>query len=158
MILGTPFPYQHQVLTGFNLTKVVIRSAAPLAIEGKQAHVLESHAAEMFTDQLKSAWKLLHEYAAPICKEASDSPLPPLRVINHTIPLKDESKIYSWQPSKCLNALWHLWVKKRDPYLKSGHWKMMNTCNNSPMLLLTKPGTGVKGIPPRLRVVCDLRK
>ena len=26
------------------------------------------------------------------------------------------------------------------------------------MLLLTKPGTGVKGIPPKLRVVCDLRE
>ncbi|KAJ3012996.1 hypothetical protein NUW54_g1720 [Trametes sanguinea] len=26
------------------------------------------------------------------------------------------------------------------------------------MLLLTKPGTGVNGVPPRLRVVCDLRE
>lgn len=139
VILGTPFFYQHRVLTGFNPTKVVIGSAAPLSIEGKQARVLESRAADIFADRLEAA-------------------LPPLRAINHSIPLKDESKIYSWRPSKCPDALRHLWVEKRDGYLKSGRWKMTNARNTSPMLLLTKPGTGVKGIPPRLRVVCDLRE
>ncbi|PIL26323.1 hypothetical protein GSI_12079 [Ganoderma sinense ZZ0214-1] len=156
VILGTPFFYQHRVLTGFNPTKVVIGSTMPLAIEGKQARVLESRAAEMFEDRLEAARAKLREYAAPICKEASDSPLPPLRAINHAIPLKDESKIYSWRPSRCPDALRHLWSEKREAYLKSGRWKMTNARNTSPMLLLTKPGTGVKGIPPCLRVVCDL--
>ncbi|EJF59636.1 hypothetical protein DICSQDRAFT_64631, partial [Dichomitus squalens LYAD-421 SS1] len=119
VILGTPFFFQHKVLTGFNPTKVVIGSSSPLPIEGKQARVLESRAAEVFANRVEAARKLLSEYAAPICKEASDSPLPPLRAINHTIPLKDESKIYSWRPSKCPDALRDLWREKRDAYLKS---------------------------------------
>ncbi len=40
--------------------------------------------------------------------------------------------------------------------MRSGWWKMSNARNTSPMLLLTKPGTGVKGVPHRLWVVCDL--
>lgn len=35
---------------------------------------------------------------------------------------------------------------------------MSNARNTSPMLLLTKPGTGVRRIPPRLRYVVDLRE
>ena len=35
---------------------------------------------------------------------------------------------------------------------------MSSARNTSPMLLLTKPGTGVKAIPLHLRVVCYLRE
>ncbi len=48
------------------------------------------------------------------------------------------------------------WIEKRDAYLESGRWCMTNVQNTAPMLLLTKPGTGVNGVPPRLCVVCDL--
>ncbi|PIL30265.1 hypothetical protein GSI_07443 [Ganoderma sinense ZZ0214-1] len=158
IILGTPFFFQHRVLAGFNPVKVVVGSAKPLPVEGKQARVLESRAAEVFADRLESARQELREYAAPICMDASDSPLPPLRTINHTIPLKDESKTYSWRPSKCPDALCYLWIEKCEAYLRSGRWQMSNARNTSPMLLLTKPGTGVKGVPHRLRVVCDLHE
>ncbi|KAF8574980.1 hypothetical protein K439DRAFT_1641768 [Ramaria rubella] len=36
--------------------------------------------------------------AEDICKEANETPLPPLRDINHTIPLIDETKVYWWRP------------------------------------------------------------
>ena len=100
----------------------------------------------------------LLEYARPICLEAGDSLLPPLQSINHTIPLKDEAKVYHWHPSKCPDALRSCWAEKRESYLKSGRWKMTHARNTSPMLLLTKPGTGTKGIPPRLRTVTDLHE
>ena len=158
IILGTPFLFQHRVSFGFNPTAVAIGSASTLPIEGKQVRVLQSHTAEVLEDRLETARRQLREYAEPICKEASDSPLPPLRAINHRIPLIDESKVYSWRPSKCPDAHRASWVEKRDAYLKSGWWRMTNARNTSPMLLLTKPGTGVKGIPPRLRVICDLRE
>ncbi|OJT08771.1 Retrovirus-related Pol polyprotein from transposon 17.6, partial [Trametes pubescens] len=158
LILGTPFLFQHQVSLGFNPTAVVIGSPDARPIEGKQVRVLQSQAAELLDDRLEEARRELSEYAAPICKEASDSPLPPLRAINHRIPLIDPEKIYSWRPSKCPDAHRASWMEKRDAYLKSGRWKMSSARNTSPMLLLTKPGTGVKGIPPRLRVVCDLRE
>ncbi|RPD82679.1 hypothetical protein L226DRAFT_541825 [Lentinus tigrinus ALCF2SS1-7] len=141
IILGTPFIYQHQMHLSMNPTKVVVGSVKSLPIAGKQVRMLESCAAELFEDHLEVARRELRQYAESICQEASDSPLPPLRAINHTIPLKDESKIYHWRPSKCPDALRPLWIEKRDAYLKSGRWRMSNARNTSPMLLLTKPGT-----------------
>ncbi|CDO74639.1 hypothetical protein BN946_scf184822.g2 [Trametes cinnabarina] len=158
LILGTPFLYQHKVSFSFNPTAVVIGSSKALPIEGKSVRVLQSHSADILEAQLAKAREELCQYAEPICKEASNSPLPPLRAINHRIPLIDEHKVYSWRPSKCPDALRSLWTEKRDAYLKSGRWKVSSARNTSPMLLLTKPGTGVNGIPPRLRVVCDLRE
>ncbi|RPD57528.1 hypothetical protein L226DRAFT_445699, partial [Lentinus tigrinus ALCF2SS1-7] len=119
IILGTPFIYQHQMHLSMNPTKVVVGSVKSLPIAGKQVRMLESCAAELFEDHLEVARQELCQYAESICQEASDSPLPPLRAINHTIPLKDESKIYHWRPSKCPDALRPLWIEKRDAYLKS---------------------------------------
>ncbi|KAI0328361.1 hypothetical protein GY45DRAFT_1347202 [Cubamyces sp. BRFM 1775] len=122
VILGTPFLFQHKISLGLNPTSVVVSSATCLPIEGKQVRVLQSHAAEVLDDHLESARRELREYASSICKEASDSPLPPLRAINHRIPLIDESKIYSWRPSKCPDAHRASWIEKRDAYLKSGRF------------------------------------
>ena len=158
VILGTPFLFQHKVSVTFNPSAVIIGSQQALPIEGKAVRILESHAMEIKEDRLEAARQELREYAAPICKEASDSPLPPLRAINHQIPLIDEHKIYSWRPSRCPDALRDAWNEKRDAYTKSGRWQMTTARNTSPMLLLTKPGTGKGGVPPRLRVVCDLRE
>ncbi|OSC99262.1 hypothetical protein PYCCODRAFT_1373452, partial [Trametes coccinea BRFM310] len=119
LILGTPFLYQHKVSFSFNPTAVVIGSPKALPIEGKTVRVLQSHSADVLEAQLALAREELRQYAAPICKEASDSPLPPLRAINHRIPLIDEHKVYSWRPSKCPDALRSLWTEKRDAYLKS---------------------------------------
>ena len=143
---------------GLNPTSVLVGSTPPLPIEGKRVRILESLAAEIYGNRLEEARKELHKYAAPICKEASDSPLPPLRKVNHVIPLIDEEKVYPWRPSKCPDAHRGSWAEKRDAYLKSGRWKMTTARNTSPMLLLTKPGTGKNSVPPRLRVVADLRE
>ncbi|KAJ3482856.1 hypothetical protein NLI96_g6704 [Meripilus lineatus] len=158
IVLGTPFLYQHKASIGLNPTSVLIGSIDPLPIEGKRVRVLESRAADVLDEKLDHARRELREYAEPICKEASDSPLPPLRAVNHTIPLIDSTKIYPWRPSKCPDAHRASWAEKRDAYLKSGRWRISAARNTAPMLLLTKPGTGKKGVPPRLRVVADLRE
>jgi Reverse transcriptase (RNA-dependent DNA polymerase) len=46
------------------------------------------------------------------------------------------------------------WAKKRDAYLKSGHWKITSAGNMVPMLLILKPRTS----PVQLRAVVDLRE
>ncbi|OCH86821.1 hypothetical protein OBBRIDRAFT_693732, partial [Obba rivulosa] len=120
LILGTPFWFQHQISVGLNPAAVIVRSPIALPIEGSSIRVLESRAADIYEDALERARQVIREYAAPICVSTSDTPLPPLCVINHTIPLKDESKIYHWRPSKCPDALRLAWNEKRDAYLKTG--------------------------------------
>ncbi|KAJ3476258.1 hypothetical protein NLI96_g11283 [Meripilus lineatus] len=157
VILGTPFLFQHKVCLGLNPTSVLVGSIPALPIEGKRVRVLESRAADVFEDRLDAARKELREYAKPICKEACDSPLPPLRAINHTIPLIDPDKVYPWRPSRCPDAHRASWAEKRRAYEKSGRWKFTTAQNTCPMLLLTKPGTGKNGIPAALRSVVDSR-
>ena len=112
----------------------------------------------MGDDDLERYRDELREYAKDISTDAMNSPLPPLRAINHTIPLIDEDRVYSWRPSKCPEALRPLWNEKRQAYLSTGRWRMTNARNTSPMLLLMKPGTGKNGVPPKLRTVIDLRQ
>ena len=80
--------------------------------------------------------------------------LPLLHTINHTIPLIDELKTYSWKPSKCPEVFRAQWIKKRDAYIKSEQWKITSAGNTMPILLIQKPGTN----PPLLRTVVDLQE
>jgi hypothetical protein len=77
--------------------------------------------------------------AADLCQDAARAALPPLQAINHTIPLVDEKKVYSWRPSKCPEALKPLWRKKKQAYLDSGQWRVASGTNALPMLLIPKP-------------------
>ncbi|KAJ8473319.1 hypothetical protein ONZ51_g7961 [Trametes cubensis] len=158
LILGTPFLTQHRMVLGFNPPKVVVGSAMAVEVPSGRSRTIASRAADVLEDELDKVRDQLRAYAAPICQDTSDAPFPPLRDINHSIPLKDPSKVLHWRPSKCPDALRPLWIEKRDAYLASGRWQMTSARNTSPMLLLKKPGTGVNGVPPRLRVVCDLRE
>ncbi len=111
-----------------------------LPMEGNNVSRLQSQAMMVSDDVLDQVHAELREYAAPICKTASETPLPPLRAINHTIPLIDEQKIYPWRSSQCPEAFHSQWDQKRQDYLASGRWKLTTTGNSIPMLLILKVG------------------
>ncbi|KAG2106852.1 hypothetical protein BD769DRAFT_1366511 [Suillus cothurnatus] len=112
LILGTPFLFQHQVLVGFNLPRVVIRSTPALPIKGEQVSTLESWAVDAYEENLDKARQQLHAWAKPLCAKASQMGLPSLHAINHTIPLIDTEKIYKWCPSRCPEPLRPQWGEK----------------------------------------------
>lgn len=155
MILGTPFLFQHKVQIGLNPFLVMIGSDSSVPIEGPQTALLESRVSRISDNALENARDDLRTYALDICKDASETPLPPLRAINHVIPLNDEHKVYSWRPSKCPEALKPLWRAKRDDYLASGRWEYRSGRNAVPMMMLYKPS---KDGEVRLRTVCDTRE
>lgn len=99
-------------------------------------------------------------HAAPLFREAKDTPLPPLRVINHSIPLIDANKTYVTRRSKCPDVLRALWAQKRQDYIKTGRWEVATGQNAMPLLLLAKhkkdPSDQSEKI--RLRTVVDLRQ
>ena len=155
LILGMPFLFQHKILLGFNPSQVMVRSNISLPIQGTQTIVLESRAAEILADERERFREELRAYAKDICKEAIETLLPPLRDINHAIPLIDENKVYSWRPSRCPEPLKPLWRAKRDDYIRTARWEFSSGTNAIPMLMLkkaTKDGT------LRLRTVIDTRE
>ena len=124
LILGTPFMYQHKVSVGLNDPRVIVGSPEPLPMLRENVAVLASRAIDVLEEQLEAARQELWAYSADICKKAMDTALPPLRKINHRVPLIDPDKVYPWRPSKVLEALRAQWVTKRDAYLTTGRWKI----------------------------------
>ena len=157
VILGTPFLFQHQVVFGLDPPQIGIGSTRVRPISGKQVTTLSSLAVDLFEDKIEKLRQELRAYAADICVDASRTPLPPLRAINHKIPLIDESKKYSYRPSKCPDPLKEVWRATKDAYLETGRWRMQAGPNAVPMLMLRKPKKpGETGV--RLRTVFDCRE
>ncbi|KAF8574582.1 hypothetical protein K439DRAFT_1372060 [Ramaria rubella] len=117
IILGTPFLFQHKILMGFNPYQLAVGSKNTLQIVGDEVTHVSSRMADLLEEDQQNLREELHGYAADICQDAIKTPVPPLRAINHTIPLIDEAKVYHWRPSKCPEALRLLWHEKREAYL-----------------------------------------
>ena len=154
IILGTPWLYQHSVCIGFNPARIIVGQDKPITVRNGQDTKLMVHALSTNDNALEAARAELQRLAKPLCRDVDQTDLPPFRVINHKIPLIDESKIYPWRPSKCPEVFRIQWAEKRDAYLKSGRWKVTSSGNTVPMLLIPKPKTS----PPQLRTVVDLRE
>jgi RNase H-like domain found in reverse transcriptase/Integrase zinc binding domain/Reverse transcriptase (RNA-dependent DNA polymerase)/Retroviral aspartyl protease/Zinc knuckle len=155
LILGTPFMYQHQICIGFNPARVMVGSDVALPMKTGLDTKLMTAGISIEELQLEEAREELRQYAEPLCKEMHETGFPPLRDINHTIPLIDENKVYHWRPSRCPEALRDQWAEKRDAYLKTGRWEITSAGNTVPMLLIPKPNTSD---PVQLRTVFDLRE
>ncbi|KAE9393817.1 hypothetical protein BT96DRAFT_753343, partial [Gymnopus androsaceus JB14] len=138
LILGTTWMYMHQVRIGLNPTTVEIGSSIPLPISGDNVTSIETQAIHFEEEKITTVVEQLREYAKPICKTAAETPLPPLRRINHTIPLIDENKIYPWRPSRCPEAFRAQWDQKRRDYISTGRWVVTTSRNTVPMMLIPK--------------------
>ncbi|KIJ40082.1 hypothetical protein M422DRAFT_174233, partial [Sphaerobolus stellatus SS14] len=143
IILGMPFLFQHKVTLTLNPTPVLINSIHPMEMKGPDIIHIFSLAVTFVEEDLQEIRYALMKEAADLCRSAEDTPLPPLQAINHRIPLKDPGKVYSWHPSRCPEALRHIWQKKCDSYIQTGRWKYVMGQNSCPMLLVNKkPGPG----------------
>jgi hypothetical protein len=155
-ILGTPFLYQHQVAIGFNPSRVIVGSSEPSEMKGPEVTTITSAAADLLDEGLDQVRKRLRSEAEDLCPDTSRTALPPLRAVNHVIPLIDEKKIYRFRPSKCLEAFRDQWRRKKDAYLTTGRWRTATGHNAIPLLMIPKPST-TNG-QPSLRTVFDKRE
>lgn len=77
--------------------------------------------------------------------------LPPLREINHTIPLIDEKKQYRYRLPRCPDSLKPQLATKISEYVAAGLWVPTHTSQAAPMMCLPKKDL-------RLRTVVDGRE
>lgn len=77
--------------------------------------------------------------------------LPPLREVNHRIPIIDSSKVYHYHLPRCPDAMKPALMEKLRRYNRAGWWKFKTAPQAAPMLCIAKK-TG------DLRTVFDLRK
>ncbi len=79
MILGTPWLYQHCVFVGFNEAKVIVGSVKclPIKTDPWVLKVVLSHV-RLGNEELERCRSEIMEFARPLLKKASETPLPPL--------------------------------------------------------------------------------
>ena len=155
-ILGTPFLYQHQVAIGFNPSRVIVGSSEPLEMKGPEVTTISSAAADLLDKGLDDLREQLKREAQDLCPDTSKTALPPMRAVNHSIPLIDEKKVYRFRPSKCPEAFRDQWRSKKNDYLATGRWRTATGHNAIPLLMIPKPmnASGQLG----LRTVFDKRE
>ena len=79
------------------------------------------------------------------------SRLPPLREINHRIPIIDPGKVYHYHLPRCPESIKQALATKIDKYEKAGWWKRAVVTQAAPMLCVPKKNG-------QLRTVVDSRK
>jgi hypothetical protein len=145
LILGTPFIWQHKIMLGLNPARIVIGSDSPEPLNnGEDVGVLASRATQLKEEGFESIREELRTYAMPLFKKAAETELPPLRRINHRIPIKDSEKRYPFRPSKCPEGFREQWNEKRDIFLRSGRWQYAQGVNAAPVMFLRKPNGGMR--------------
>ncbi|KAJ7120141.1 hypothetical protein C8R44DRAFT_623675, partial [Mycena epipterygia] len=77
--------------------------------------------------------------------------MPPLRAVNHRIPLIDDKKIYNYHLPKCPDSMKDQLLDKINRYVRAGWWTAVQTDQAAPMLCIPKK-TGL------LRTAIDCRK
>lgn len=77
--------------------------------------------------------------------------LPPMREINHTIPIIDEKHQYRYHTPRCPDALKPKLLEKIQRYVRAGWWTFQNVPQAAPMLCLPKKDGS-------LRTVFDCRQ
>jgi len=142
MILGTLWIYQHSVCVGLNPARVIIGSDKPLPLKSGPETKFVVQSIDVTSDEIEAARIELQKYDDPLCKDVSETELPPLRAINHTIPLIDMNKVYPWRPSRCPEVLRSQWNKKCADYVGTGRWEITSAGNTVPMLLIPNPKKG----------------
>jgi hypothetical protein len=97
LILGTPFMFQHEVLVGVKDARVIIGSNESKPIQGMNVNKLHSRAIQLVDEDLDKVRSHLVDYArdSGLFIDPSVAPLPPMREINHMIPLIDENLVIS---------------------------------------------------------------
>ena len=80
--------------------------------------------------------------------------LPPLREINHRIPLIDETKTYHHRQPKCPDAFKPALMAKIEQYTRAGWWIPITASRATPMMCIPKSAKN----PNELRTVFDLRE
>ncbi|KZP03157.1 hypothetical protein FIBSPDRAFT_909454 [Athelia psychrophila] len=140
LILGTPFMFQHKILLGLNPTQVVVNLADSLPIRGVQTVRLEANTTGIAAST-ECMCTELYKYAIPICKEASETPLPPLRGkgLDHEINLIDPNMRYVGCHTRCPEGLRPAWNQNRSDYVKCSRWVGWSGINTVPMFIMQKP-------------------
>ncbi|KZT63163.1 hypothetical protein DAEQUDRAFT_645421, partial [Daedalea quercina L-15889] len=136
-VLGTPFMRKFGVCLDFSQSVIRIGQHAIPALLPQEEEDAANHNEARITQMRE---RLMHEYAnlfGPV-----PPGLPPVREVNHRIPLIDENKRYTYYLPKCADSLKPKLLEKIQLYTANGWWKECQTEQAAPMLCIAKKDGG----------------
>ncbi|OJA10124.1 hypothetical protein AZE42_13600 [Rhizopogon vesiculosus] len=80
-------------MIGMNPSRVAVGSPEPVLIEGDDVVIVSAAVTDLLQDLLEQLWDELKVEAVDLCTGTVKTDLPPLRAVNHTIPLIDEKTV-----------------------------------------------------------------
>ncbi|KDQ63433.1 hypothetical protein JAAARDRAFT_91806, partial [Jaapia argillacea MUCL 33604] len=134
-VLGTVFMHRMGVLLDFKHGVLKSGSTPVSLFKGGEGPQGNRHGWRFDTSITFQSTREL----SPEPKLGSGKQLPPLREINHKIPLVDENKRYSYHLPWCTEALKPQLRAKINRYLWAGWWEEATVPQAAPMLTLLKP-------------------
>ncbi|KAF8230744.1 hypothetical protein L208DRAFT_1280352 [Tricholoma matsutake] len=122
-ILGTMFMRKHGIVLDFEHDNICLKGKIlETIIEGestfRQVHRVKGPLTKKDIPRLRDEWKTSCQ---DILSRVPDT-LPPLREINHHIPLVDEQKRYNYHLPKCPDSMRKPLAEKISKYCKAGWW------------------------------------
>ncbi|KAI0821520.1 hypothetical protein BC629DRAFT_1277804, partial [Irpex lacteus] len=124
IVLGIPFMRQNNVVIDFTRNAIRFGTDPVPPLEGEEGKI----------DKLRKRW--LDEYKDIL--SGVPERLPPMREINHAIPLIDETHIYRYHTPRCPDALKPKLLEKIQKYVRAKWWIYQNVPQAAPMLCLPK--------------------
>ncbi|KAF8210624.1 hypothetical protein K438DRAFT_1459130, partial [Mycena galopus ATCC 62051] len=149
MIIGTIFMRKHKVALDFE-TNTIKTVQTPLTAEMKQkvTEVFQA-AVEQQLEEIKEGKVVYTEKDIPqLIKRWMDlsvdimsgvpEQMPPMRAVNHRIPLIDDKKMYNYHLPRCPDAMKEQLIAKINKYVRAGWWEAVQTNQAAPMLCIPK--------------------
>ncbi|KAF8218679.1 hypothetical protein L208DRAFT_1208591, partial [Tricholoma matsutake] len=138
-ILGTMFMRKHGIVLDFKHDEVHVKGKRlDTIIEGpntfKQPPSVRRPLSKKDLPRLHEEWK---QSCQDVLNGVPDK-LPPLREINHQIPLVDEKKKYNYYLPKCPDSMRKPLAEKISKYCKAGWWRPARVEQAAPMLVVPK--------------------
>ncbi|KAF8222590.1 hypothetical protein L208DRAFT_1321686 [Tricholoma matsutake] len=138
-ILGTIFMRKHGIVLDFEHDKVCVKAKCLNTIIERPNTFKQ--ALDNVDKHRRSALKPLDPEWKQSCQDILNGvpdKLPPLRDINHHIPLVDEKKKYNYYLPKCPDSMRKPLTKKIARYCKAGWWRPACMEQAAPMLVAPK--------------------
>ncbi|KAF8150300.1 hypothetical protein K438DRAFT_1441411, partial [Mycena galopus ATCC 62051] len=131
MIVRTKFMRKHGIALDFerNMIRIRGRDAPTLSAMDEAAEYAEED-----IPRLTTRWMDLNIDIMSGVPER----MPPLRAVNHRIPLIDEKKMYNYHLPRCPDAMKAQLIDKINKYVRAGWWEAVQTNQAAPMLCIPK--------------------
>ncbi|KAF8170177.1 hypothetical protein K438DRAFT_1614254, partial [Mycena galopus ATCC 62051] len=137
MIIGTKFMRKHGICLDFAKNEIRVRGKQFRVAIDQQIKELAAGTMQYVSEDIPTLRERWLELNRDIMSGVPEK-MPPMRAVNHRIPLIDEKKVYNYHLPRCPDAMKEQLIDKINKYVRAGWWEAVQTNQAAPMLCIPK--------------------